>query len=145
MRVSGAPLGAVVYAFGRVMPFLVNCISFLVSALTLRLMHSPCQEETGRARSSARMIGDIREGLSWLWQQPVIRFLTLMQTGDNLRYGCGYLVIISLAQAVQATPTEIGLVFTGAAIGALRRPALADRARPVHTRPLAWPCSRPKR
>jgi MFS family permease len=128
VRVSGASLGAVVYTFGRVMPFLVNSISFLASALTLRLMHSPCQEETGRGRSSAQVIGDIREGLSWLWQQPVIRFLTLMQTGDNLRYGCGYLVIISLAEAVQATPTEIGLVFTGAAIGALAGSLLADRA-----------------
>jgi MFS family permease len=132
VRVSGASLGAVVYAFGRVMPFLVNSISFLASALTLRLMHSPCQEETGTResgkRSSAQMIGDIREGLSWLWQQPVIRFLTLMQTGDNLRYGCGYLVIISLAEAVKATPTEIGLVFTGAAIGALAGSLLADRA-----------------
>jgi MFS family permease len=132
VRVSGASLGAVVYAFGRVMPFLVNSISFLASALTLRLMHSPFQEETAKGesckRSSTQMIGDIREGLSWLWQQPVIRFLTLMQTGDNLRYGCGYLVIISLAQAVKATPTEIGLVFTGAAIGALAGSLLADRA-----------------
>jgi MFS family permease len=58
----------------------------------------------------------------------VIRFLTLMQTGDNLRYGCGYLVIISLAEAVKATPAEIGLVFTGAAIGALAGSLLADRA-----------------
>jgi hypothetical protein len=98
-------------------------------------MHSPCQEETGGKRSSAQLIGDIHEGLSWLWRQPEIRFLTLMQTGDNLRYGCGYLVIISLAEAVKATPTEIGLVFTGAAIGALPGSRLG-------TSP--WPCSGPK-
>ncbi|MGH3295915.1 MAG: MFS transporter, partial [Trebonia sp.] len=130
VRVSGATLGAVVYAFGRVMPFLVNSISFLASALALRLMRSPFQEETGRPgkRSAGEMIGDIREGLSWLWQQPVIRFLTVMQTADNLRYGSGYLVIISLAEAVRATPTEIGLVFTGAAIGALAGSLVADRA-----------------
>jgi MFS family permease len=130
VRVSGASLGAVVYAFGRVMPFLVNSVSFLASALTLRLMRIPFQEETDGAgnRSPGQMIGDIREGLGWLWRQPVIRFLTVMQVGDNLRYGSGYLVIITLAEAVRATPTEIGLVFTGAAIGALAGSLMAEWA-----------------
>lgn len=130
VRVSGASLGAVVYAFGRVMPFLVNSVSFLASALTLRLMRIPFQEEASRAedRSPAQLLGDIREGLGWLWRQPAIRFLTVMQVGDNVRYGSGYLVIITLAEAVRATPTEIGLVFTGAAIGALAGSLMADWA-----------------
>jgi MFS family permease len=137
VRVSGASLGAVVYAFSRVMPFVMNAVSFLVSALTLRLMRATFQESTGRAASGQRsggqrsargMIGDIRVGLGWLWGQPVIRFLTLTQTADNLRYGSGYLVIIALAEGVRATPTEIGLVFTGAAIGALAGSLLAARA-----------------
>jgi hypothetical protein len=114
------------------MPFLMNAVSFLVSALTLRLMRASFQEETDRAadgqRSASQMISDIRVGLGWLWRQPVIRFLTLTQTADNLRYGSGYLVIIALAEAVRATPTEIGLVFTGAAIGALAGSLLAARA-----------------
>ena len=130
VRVSGASLGAVVYALGRVMPFLVNSVSFLASALTLRLMRTPFQEEASRAenRSPAQLLGDIREGLGWLWRQPAIRFLTVMQVGDNLRYGSGYLVIITLAEAVRATPTEIGLVFTGAAVGALAGSLMADWA-----------------
>jgi MFS family permease len=132
VRVSGASLGAVVYAFSRVMPFLMNAVSFLVSALTLRLMRASFQEETDRAadgqRSASQMISDIRVGLGWLRRQPAIRFLTLTQTADNLRYGSGYLVIIALAEAVRATPTEIGLVFTGAAIGALAGSLLAARA-----------------
>lgn len=132
VRVSGASLGAVVYAISQVMPFLMNALSFLVSALTLRLMRASFQESTGAAargqRSAGQMIGDIRAGLGWLWRQPVIRFLTLMQTADNLRYGSGYLVIIALAEGVRATPTEIGLVFTGAATGALAGSLLAARA-----------------
>jgi len=132
VRVSGAFLGAVVYSFSRVMPFLLNSASFLVSAGTLRLMHGSFEEETASAhsgeRSATRMIGDIRAGLSWFWQQPVIRFLTIVQTADSLRYGCGYLVIISLAEALNAKPTEIGLVFTGAAVGALAGSLLAGWA-----------------
>jgi MFS family permease len=78
VRVSGATLGAVVYAFSRVLPFAANALSFLVSAGTLRLMGVSFQEEHGQAqRSAGQMIGDIRDGLGWLWRQPVIRFLTL--------------------------------------------------------------------
>lgn len=138
VRVSGASLGAAVYAVSRVMPFLMNAVSFLVSALTLRLMRASFQESAGfeestggaarGQRSAGQMIGDIRVGLGWLWRQPAIRFLTLMQTADNLRYGSGYLVIIALAEGVRATPTQIGLVFTGAAIGALAGSLLAARA-----------------
>lgn len=135
VRVGGAPLGAVVYAFSRTMPFLMNSVSFLISAGTLRLMRIPFQEREkergakagdGR-RIAAQMIGDTREGLKWLWQQPVIRFLTMVQTADSLRYGSGYLVIISLAEALGAKPTEIGFMFTGAAVGALLGSLVAER------------------
>jgi MFS family permease len=127
VRVGGASLGAVVYAFSRVMPFFLNSVSFLVSAWTLGLMRVSFQESL-EDQSARRVLRDIREGLGWLWDQPVIRFLTLTQTADNLRYGSGYLVIIALAEAVRATPTEIGLVFTGAAVGALAGSLLAGRA-----------------
>jgi hypothetical protein len=102
------------------------------AGVTGGVMRTSFQEETGRPergeRSAARVIGDIKEGLGWLWHQPVIRFLTLMETGDNLRYGCGYLVIISRAEAVKATPAEIGLIFSGAAVGALAGSLMANRA-----------------
>lgn len=132
VRVSGATLGAVVYTFSRVMPFLINSVSFLVSAVTLRFMRISFQEcaagpPDGRHKPSG-VIADTREGLAWLWHQPVIRFLTLVQTGDSLRYGSGYLVIISLAEAVHAKPTQIGFVFTGAAVGALGGSMMARRA-----------------
>jgi MFS family permease len=135
IRVGGASLGAVGYALGRSVPFAVNAASFLLSAATLRLTRVSFQQErqsppgaAGGERAARRVTADIREGLGWLWRQPVIRFLTVAQTADSLRYGAGYLVIISLAQGVGATPTQIGLVFTGAAIGALAGSLLADRA-----------------
>jgi MFS family permease len=117
IRVFGASLAGVLYALGRVVPFAVNMVSFLVSALTLRFMRASFQEE--RTEPPAKMTHEIREGLSWLWRQPVIRFLMLVQAADYLRYGAGYLLIITLAQSVGASPLEIGVVFSGAAIGAL--------------------------
>ncbi|WP_377270060.1 MFS transporter [Peterkaempfera sp. SMS 1(5)a] len=126
VRVGGAPLGALVQAIGRSVPFALNAASFLASAVTLRLMRSSFQTQRPAADGRS-VLADIREGIGWLWDRPVLRLLLLAQTADTLRYGAGYLVIISLAQAVGASPVQIGLVFTGAAIGALLGSLLAQR------------------
>ncbi|WP_336206792.1 MFS transporter [Nonomuraea sp. LPB2021202275-12-8] len=128
LRVGGASLAALVHGLGRTAPFVVNALSFLASAATLRLMRAPFQDARPPAAPAGRVTAEVREGLGRLWRQPVIRLLTLVQTGDNLRYGAGYLVIVTLAQGVGASPTQIGLIFSGAAVGALAGSLMADRA-----------------
>ncbi|MBT2226445.1 hypothetical protein [Nonomuraea sp. NEAU-A123] len=49
----------------------------------------------------------------------MIRTLALLDAGDSLRYGAGYLLIIMLAQHLHANAAQVGIVFAGAAIGAL--------------------------
>ncbi|WP_405058407.1 MFS transporter [Kribbella sp. NBC_01505] len=126
VRIFGASLAGILYSAGRTVPFLVNAVSFTVSAASLRLMRADFQEE--RRIGSARLRTDVREGLSWLWGQPVIRFLTLASAADNLRYGAGYLIIITLAQGVSASPLEIGLIFSAAAVGAMLGSLVSHRA-----------------
>lgn len=117
VSIFGAALAGLVYAVGRAVPFVMNAVSFAVSAITLRFMRTEFQEKRGTA--PARIIAEIREGLAWVRKQPVIRFLTIIQAADNVRYGAGYLLIIVLATRVNATPLQIGLIFSGAALGAL--------------------------
>lgn len=124
VRIFGASLAGALYAIGRAVPFATNAVSFLVSAISLGFMRTkfqqaPAEGRQAAGRSPAQVVTEIREGLSWLWRQPAIRFLTFAQAADRLRYGAGYLVIIMVAQNVGAKPVEIGLIFSGAAIGAL--------------------------
>ncbi|MFC5814772.1 MFS transporter [Nonomuraea harbinensis] len=126
LRVSGATLAAAVHGLGRTVPFAVNAVSFVASAASLRLMRASFQEET-RPPGPGSLVAEIREGLTWLWRQPVIRLFGLLQTGDMLRYGAGYLVIITLAQGVGASPQQIGLIFSAAAAGSLLGSLLAAR------------------
>jgi MFS family permease len=118
IRVFGAPLAGAVYALGRAVPFVMNAVSFVVSASTLRLIRARFQEEK-HEEERTRFTTEIRYGLAWVWKQPVIRFLAFIQAADNLRYGAGYLLIILLARRIGAGPVEIGLVFSGAAVGEL--------------------------
>lgn len=126
--VFGGPLAGALYALGRTVPFAVNAVSFAVSAASLRLMRTRFQAQERRGRSGAGLATEIREGLGWLRHQPVIRFLTLVSAADKVRYGAGYLLIITLARQLGATPLWIGVIFSGAALGAMAGSLVSDRA-----------------
>jgi len=126
--IFGASLAGALYAFGRTVPFAVNAISFAVSAVSLRLMRARFQMDRQDVRTTSRLTTEIREGLGWLWRRPVIRFLTLVSAADKVRYGAGYLLIITLARQVGASPLWIGVIFSGAAVGAMAGALVSDRA-----------------
>jgi MFS family permease len=122
IRIAGAALAGALYSVGQIVPFAANAVSFGVSAVTLRFVRAPFQQERRLAEGPARrgaLAADIREGLHWVWSQPAVRFLTCVQSADNVRYGAGYLVIITLARSQGASAAQIGLIFSGAAIGAM--------------------------
>ncbi|MFE0510034.1 MFS transporter [Streptomyces sp. NPDC058964] len=126
--ILGAPLAGALYALGRTVPFAVNAVSFALSAVSLRLMRARFQLDRQATRTKTRVTAEIREGLGWLWRQPVIRFLTLVSAADKVRYGAGYLLIITLARQLGASPVWIGIVFSGAAVGATAGAMVSDRA-----------------
>lgn len=126
--IFGASLAGVLYAFGRIVPFAVDAVSFAVSAASLRLMRARFQQGAQAARTKARLTAEIREGLGWLWHQPVIRFLTLVSAADKVRYGAGYLLIITLARQLGASALWIGVIFSGGAVGAMAGALISDRA-----------------
>ncbi|WP_073969389.1 MFS transporter [Streptomyces sp. CB02460] len=138
VRVTGASLGALAWGAGRAVPFAVDAVSFLLSAVSLGLIKGPLRGQAPRqvpAQSSRRLSGEIREGLGRLWNDPVLRRLTLAQAGDSLRYGAGYLVIVALAQAVGASATQTAYVFTVLLVTAIlaeRRLAVPATGRPAH-------------
>jgi MFS family permease len=129
LSIVGSSIAGAAYALGRAVPFVFNVVSFLVSAVTLRMIRTefqqqPANEATPRGR---RLAHEIREGLRWLWGQRVLRLLTIVEAADAMRFGAGYLLIIELARHVGAGPVQVGLVFTGAAIGGLAGGLLAGR------------------
>jgi MFS family permease len=126
--VFGSSLAGALYAAGRSVPFAVNAVSFAVSAASLRLMRARFQVDRQDVRTPSRLTTEIREGLAWLWRQPVIRFLTLVSAADKVRYGAGYLLIITLARQVGASPLWIGVIFSGAAVGAMAGSLVSHRA-----------------
>lgn len=120
VRTSGSLLGGALYSLANIVPFLVNAISFGASVLSLGAIRKSFQrsrETEGIARQPLRQT--IAEGFAWLWKQPLLRFLTIVNGADSLRYGAGYLIILMLASELHTPASGIGVIFTGAAVGAL--------------------------
>lgn len=122
--IVGRPVGGFLYqSIGHAAPFLVNAISFAVSAVSLLFIRTDFQED--RVPAPRHLRGEITEGLGWLWQQPLIRFMAFLNGGQNLLYSGIGLVVIVLAKQQGASPTTIGLVFAVASIGGLAGAFLA--------------------
>lgn len=117
VRLVGSLIGGALYSIGKVIPFLVNALSFGVSVLSLGLIRGNFQRSRENSRESLHEA--IAEGFAWLWKQPLLRFLTMINGANNLRYGAGFLVILILAKDLHASSSGIGAIFTAAAVGAL--------------------------
>lgn len=115
VRLCGSVIGGFLFSLGRSVPFLVNAVSFAVSVVSLRLIRTQFQQERKATHRSVRT--DLTEGLGWLWNQSLLRFLILVNGADSLRYGAGYLVIIMLATQLHTSSVGIGAIFTAAVSG----------------------------
>lgn len=127
VRTVGSLIGGALYNIGSAIPFLVNAISFGASVFSLGLIRGNFQSK--QEGPGTPLYRSIAEGFAWLWRQPLLRFLTLVNGADNLRYGAGYLVILVLAQELHTSPSGIGAIFTGAAVGALLGNLASNRVR----------------
>ncbi len=108
----GAPLGGYMYqSISRLFPFIFDSISYLFSAISLMFIRTTFQEE--RVKAERHLGREIKEGLSWLWHQPLIRFMAFLTGGNNFVFSGSGLILIVLAQQVMgASPTEIGTMFS---------------------------------
>jgi MFS family permease len=131
VRIAGSMVAGALYLLGRAIPFIADSVSYACSATSLcftRARFEQPRDAGNGTNEHSSLLGDIRAGIGWLCRQRLVRFLVLISAADSVRYGAGYLIIITLAQRLGASPVEIGFVFTGAAVGALLGSLVAKRA-----------------
>jgi MFS family permease len=125
----GPPLGGVLYAIGRAVPFLVDAISYLVSVLSLLFIKTKFQME--RVAAPRKLWMEIAEGVKWMWHQPFLRAMAFLNSGwSSLGFGFA-LVVIVLAQGQHLSPPYIGVLFAiggvSSILGALAAPLIQKR------------------
>jgi len=110
-------IGTVLFQLGRAVPFVFDAVTYLVSVASLFLIRKEFQGE--RVKKETHLVQEIREGMSWLWGQPLIRYMAFCTGGLNFVNAPTTLIIIVLAQNLGATDAQIGLIFSLSAIGAI--------------------------
>jgi MFS family permease len=126
---AGQPLGGVLFGLGRTLPFVVDAVSYAVSFASLLFIRPSFQEE--RARSQTNLIDDVKEGLGWLYRQPLLRAAVLLVAGSNFAFAGFTLALIVRARDLGASPSLIGAMFAlvggGAVVGSFCAPWVQRR------------------
>ena len=117
MTLAGPSLGGVLYTLGSYIPFLTDAISYIASVISLFFIKARFQEK--RTVAPRKLWVEIWEGLRWLWQQPLIRFMALLTGASNLIYSGYTLIVIVLAKSMHAPSFLIGIIMALSGLGAL--------------------------
>ncbi len=116
--IIGPSFGTFLYgALGRALPFVADAVSYGISVASLSLIKTQFQLE--RKTTQTHLRDEIAEGLSWLWHQPLIRYIAFLTGGLNFVGAATALIVIVLAKKLGAQDTEIGLIFSVGAIGGI--------------------------
>jgi predicted MFS family arabinose efflux permease len=113
--ILGPPLGGVLFAAARALPFLTDALSFLCSMTATSLTRSRFQ--TGAEKPGARAA--LTEGFSWLGDHPFFRTATLLFALGNPVYSGLSLLAILLAKHHGASSAAVGAMFAIVGVGGL--------------------------
>ncbi|MFV9504810.1 MAG: MFS transporter [Oscillochloridaceae bacterium umkhey_bin13] len=120
----------------------LNAVTFVVAAVLLALIKRSFGDIPPAPPGDAplrRVWADIRDGLAFVWRQPLVRSMTIVGFGNSLSGGAviGLLVVYAVrALGLGQTDGRIGLLYTASAVGGLAAslllPPLARRL------PVGW-------
>ena len=140
MLMLGAAIGGVVTAaFGREASFIIDAISFLISAWLLARMRGRFSEEAHTERPP--LMESIRETIRFARREP--RVLGLLMVKGGYGRGGGVVAMLSVfgREVFRAGAWGIGLLFAARGIGALLGPFLLHafiRTDDARYRAIAW-------
>jgi MFS family permease len=113
----GPSIGGFLYQLGRTLPFVVDVVSYVASVFGLLLTRARFQEEP-RPATGGNLSAEIKEGLKWLWHQPLVRFMALLTAGVNLLVsGMPLVIIVLMRQELHGSPAGTGVVLGLMAVG----------------------------
>lgn len=136
----GGPLGGVLYAVARPLPFLADAVSFAVSLVAVSRVRTDLSPVERPRRTPVKELGD---GLRYLLARPYFRATAAFSACCNLVVNAVFFVAIVRLVEAGVPSTTIGLVEglagVGGIVGAVVAPFLIDRMRTGHlTMAVAW-------
>ncbi len=117
-HIVGPSIGTLIYqAMGRGAAFVFDALSYVVSAVSLLLIKT--EFRAAAVEAPRDLWSEIKDGLSWLWGKPLIRYMAFLTGGMNLVGAATPLIVIVLAKKLGASDLEIGVIFSIGGIGGI--------------------------
>lgn len=126
-QLIGPSVGTLLYSIKQFVPFLIDSISYLVSLLTLKSIQTEFQEE--REIEEVKIKKQLVEGISWLFKNKAVRFMSLLNAGVSFVLADLMLIVIILAKDKGASTTQIGLIVSISAVGGILGSLFGDIAK----------------
>jgi hypothetical protein len=124
---AGQPLGGLLFAVAKWLPFLADAVSYAVSVVTLLFVRTSFRVEERTQREP--FLREIREGFRWLWNSPFLRAGGIMIAGSNFVFQGVFLAVVVIARQRGASSVEIAAIFLLQALGGLAGAIAAPRLR----------------
>lgn len=126
----GPPVGGALYSLTRWAPFLVDAVTFGVSAVAITRIKTPLPAPE-RTESVTRLRHDIAEGLRFLMSRGFLRAFVAFASIANFAFNALFLVLTLKLLEAGVHPAAIGMIDTIAAVsgilGSLVAPSLIRR------------------
>jgi len=110
VRLAGPPLGGALFGLARVLPFLVDAVSYACSVVSLLAMRTPFQEAREPGRSSLR--SRLAEGFRFLWGHRFLRTCALLFGLANFIGPGVLLAVVVIGRRQGLSGGEVGVLVT---------------------------------
>lgn len=111
------PIGAFLFAAGMALPFAVNAVAFVLSALLISRVVTSARAEVGER---PHIVSEMAEGIRWLVGHPPMRTLALTIFLFNVTYGAAWSVLVLYAgDRLGLNAVGFGLMTTAVGVGGI--------------------------
>jgi MFS family permease len=129
----GSPLGGLLFAVARWLPFGADAVSFCFASLGAALIRTPLGPERSAVPAGRTVFEEIGAGIRFVAREPFLRFVTIWASLANTISEAFVLLLIALVKYRGGRPAEIGVVVSialvGGIIGAVVAPVVAKHVR----------------
>ncbi|WP_063741329.1 MFS transporter [Saccharothrix syringae] len=127
--VVAGSVGGALLQVSRGLPFLVDALTFLASALCLSFVRGDFRAEGAPPRRTGPLRAEVAEGVRRLWGHPGLRLVALTAAGLQIAVSGVALVAIVVARDSGASAAVIGVLFSALGVGGVVGAVLAPRLR----------------
>jgi MFS family permease len=129
-QLLGPPAGSVMFALASWLPFAVDAVSFVVSAMLLwRLPRAPAPRT-----AASSLWRSVAEGTLWLARHRRLRTLAVLSSAGNIAYHLSWATFVLLATdkgGIGLSSAAFGLMFAAYAVGGIVGGPLTARVNAV--------------